>query len=173
MSKRPFRIGRSNTGLGLFATEEIRKGAFIVAYTGRRISPKESEKREARGASYMFELNSRWTIDGSSRRNLARYVNHACKPNAEALGRKGGIVYVARRRINPDEEITVDYGKDYFECFLEAGGCQCATCIEKRREERRRKRKARLRATRRAAKAGKRVSRRKSKSPSKRKRPRR
>lgn len=129
MPRRPFRIGRSNTGLGLFATDQVKKGAFIVAYTGRRISNDEAERLEARGACYMFELNSRWTIDGSSRRNLARYVNHACKPNAEALTRKGGIVYVARRRIRPDEEITVDYGKEYFKCFLEDKGCRCAHCL--------------------------------------------
>ena len=64
----------------------------------------------------MFEINSRWTIDGSSRRNVARYVNHSCRPNVEAIERRGGvIVYVARRRIKPDEEITVDYGRDYFD----------------------------------------------------------
>ncbi len=128
MPKRPFRIGRSPTGLGLFATQDIDKGAFIVAYRGRRTPTAEAEQREARGASYMFELNSRWTIDGSSRRNLARYANHACKPNAEALLRRGGIVYVARRRIRTDDEITVDYGKEYFECFLEDKGCGCAHC---------------------------------------------
>lgn len=134
--KRAFRIGRSNTGLGLFATDDIKKGDFIVAYRGRLISNAEAERREKRGACYMFELNSRWTIDGSSRRNLARYVNHACKPNAEALLRKGGIVYVARRRIRPDEEITVDYGKEYFECFLEDKGCGCASCREKSKARR-------------------------------------
>jgi SET domain-containing protein len=142
--KHPFRVGRSHIGLGLFATEQIKKGAFIVAYRGRRIPTAEAAKREARGACYMFELNSRWTIDGSSRRNLARYVNHSCKPNAEALLRRGGIVYVARRGIRPHEEITVDYGRDYFECFLEDRGCLCAACLTKpqvRRSKRRPSRK--------------------------------
>ena len=110
MPRRPFRVGRSDTGLGLFATEPIKKGAFIVAYRGRRITNAEADELEARGSRYMFEINSRWTIDGSSRRNLARYVNHSCRPNAEAVERKKGIVYVARRRIRPEEEITVDYG---------------------------------------------------------------
>jgi SET domain-containing protein len=45
------------------------------------------------------------------------------------LSRKGGIVYVARRRIRPEEEITVDYGKEYFKCFLEDKGCKCAACL--------------------------------------------
>lgn len=156
--KRSFRIARSNTGLGLFAIEEIRKRAFIVQYTGRLITTEESDRREARGASYMFEVNKNWTIDGSTRRNLARYVNHACRPNAEAVGRKGGIAYVARRKIRPGEEITVDYGKDYYRCFLEEGGCRCATCVEKRRAKRRARRLARAKAQ--AAKAAKRKPRR-------------
>ena len=75
MSGKPFRIGRSRTGLGLFATAPVEKGAFIVEYTGPRIPTKEAREREARGSRYMFELNSRWTLDGSSRRNIARYAN--------------------------------------------------------------------------------------------------
>lgn len=132
MPRRPFRVGRSATGLGLFATSEIKKGAFIVAYTGRRIPDAEAARREARGARYIFEINSRWAIDGSSRRNLARYVNHSCRPNAEARLRKRGIVYVARRRIRPEEEITVDYGKEYFDGFIKSKGCRCAFCRDKR-----------------------------------------
>src|SRR5438105_7005128 len=76
----PFRIGRSKTGLGLFATVAIRKGAFIAEYWGRRIPTKTADDLNTK---YLFEINSRWTIDGSDRRNLARYINHSCRPNAE------------------------------------------------------------------------------------------
>ena len=77
-----FRVGRSNTGLGLFATETIPKHELIVEYTGRLISnAKARELESTRANRYLFELNSRWTIDGSSRRNLARYCNHSCEPN--------------------------------------------------------------------------------------------
>ena len=143
--RRPYRIGRSTTGLGLFATEPIKKGAFIVAYRGRRITNAEADALEARGSRYMFEINTRWTIDGSSRRNVARYVNHSCRPNAEAVDRKKGIVYVARRKIRPEEEITVDYGSNYFDAFIKKSGCRCLKCKEKRRERQRlaRKRKQR------------------------------
>ena len=128
MSKKPYRVGRSSAGLGLFATEDIRKGAFIVAYRGRRIPDAEAARREARGAKYIFEINSRWAIDGSSRHNVARYVNHSCRPNAEARIRGHSVVYVSRRRIKPDDEITVDYGKEYFDGFIKAKGCRCAAC---------------------------------------------
>ena len=87
------------TGLGLFATKPIKRGAYIATYRGRRITAAESDRREARGARYMFELNKRWVIDGSPRWNVARYINHSCRPNAKPVGRRGGIVIVALRRI--------------------------------------------------------------------------
>jgi SET domain-containing protein len=127
-----FRVGRSKTGLGLFASKAFRKREYIVTYRGRRITNAEADRLEARGSRYMFEVNSRWTIDGSSRWNVARYVNHSCRPNAEAVGRGRGIAYVARRRIKPDEEITVDYGKNYFDAYIKKSGCRCAKCHEKR-----------------------------------------
>jgi SET domain-containing protein len=141
MSSRSFRIGRSVTGLGLFATKPIKRGADITAYRGRRITTEEADRRAARGASYMFELNKRWTIDGSPRWNVARYINHSCRPNAKPVGRRGGIVIVALRRIEPGEEITYDYGREYVKCFLENGGCRCAACRRKRALRRRRARR--------------------------------
>jgi uncharacterized protein len=81
--KRACRIGRSRTGLGLFATVPIKKGAFIVEYKGRKLTNDQADKLEARGNRYLYEINSRWTIDGTSRKNLGRYANHSCKPNAE------------------------------------------------------------------------------------------
>jgi hypothetical protein len=132
----PCRVGRSRTGLGLFATTPIKRGVVIAEYTGRRIRTKEArEKERTRGARYMFEINSRWTIDGSPRSNVARYVNHACKPNAEAIEDNRRIFLRARRRIEPGEEITYDYGRAYFELFFADGGCCCATCVLPDREE--------------------------------------
>ena len=66
-SRKPYRVGRSPNGLGLFATAPIAKGAFIVEYKGRRITNAQAERLEARGSRYMYEINSRWTVDGSSR----------------------------------------------------------------------------------------------------------
>ena len=141
MSSRSFRIGRSVTGLGLFATKPIKRGVYIAAYRGRRITTDEADRRAARGASYMFELNKRRTIDGSPRWNVARYINHSCRPNAKPVGRRGGIVIVALRRIESGEEITYDYGREYVRCFLENGGCRCAACRRKKALRRRRARR--------------------------------
>jgi len=143
MASRFFRVGRSLTGLGLFATRPIKRGGYIATYRGRIISTKEADRREARGARYMFELSKKWTIDGSPRWNVARYINHSCRPNAKPVGRNGGIVIVATRRIEPEEEITYSYGKEYLQYFLDNGGCKCAACRRKRAARRRRQRQAR------------------------------
>jgi SET domain-containing protein len=128
MSSRFFRVGRSTTGLGLFATKVIERAAYIATYRGRRISVEEAERRERQGAKYMFELSSRWTIDGSPRWNVARYMNHSCWPNAKPVVRKGKIMLVALRSISPGEEITYNYGKEYYDYFVRNGGCRCAGC---------------------------------------------
>ena len=132
MSQPTVRIGRSATGLGLFAAKPFAKRAYIATYRGKRVPTAEAHRREREGnAKYMFELNRRWTIDGTSRRNLGRYINHACRPNCEAVLRKGQLIFVALREITPGEEITLDYGKDYFDLFIAPLGCRCATCAKK------------------------------------------
>ena len=142
MSSRIFRIARSKTGLGMFATKPIKRAAYIATYRGRRLTNEESDRLEARGAAYLFEVNKKVTIDGSPRWNVARYINHSCRPNAKPVGRNGGIVIVALRRIHPDEEITYDYGKEYLEYFMAEGGCRCDHCRRKRAAKRRKQRRA-------------------------------
>jgi SET domain-containing protein len=132
-----YRIGRSTTGLGLFATVPIWRGAFIVEYSGPRIPTREAHAREkTAGARYMFEINSRWTVDGSVRSNIGRYANHSCRPNAESALRRGKVILRALRAIEPGEEITYDYGEEYFELFIKPMGCRCARCMEKPRRSR-------------------------------------
>ena len=122
----PFRVGRSETGLGLFATELIEKGAFIIEYVGPRISSEEVSRR--RNTRYLFEINSHWTIDGSPRWNTARYINHSCRPNAKVGVSRGRIRIKAIKRIKPGDEITYNYGKGYFDTFIKPMGCKCLSC---------------------------------------------
>jgi uncharacterized protein len=144
MPSRIFRIGRAKTGLGLFAIKSIKRGSYIATYRGPRITTEEADRREARGARYMFELNKRWTIDGSPRWNVARYINHSCRPNCKPVGRKGKIVIVAVRQIELGEEITYNYGPEYRQFFLDNGGCRCAACIRRKALRRKRARMLRL-----------------------------
>ena len=148
-SNKPYRVGRSRTGLGLFATKPIKKGTKIIRYFGPLLDSKK-KKDGAIENKYLFELNDRWTIDGSVRKNVARYINHACKPNAESdvRPRKRKVFIRAIKNIEPGEEINYDYGTDYFKAYLKPIGCKCAACEKKRKKQRAEARaeKARLKA---------------------------
>jgi hypothetical protein len=144
--KKPYRVGRSRTGLGLFATKRIKKGTKIVRYFGPLLDSKK-KKDDAIENKYLFELNNRWTIDGSVRENVARYINHACKPNAESdvRPRKRRVFIRAVKNIEPGEEINYDYGTDYFKAYLKPIGCKCDACEKKRKKKRAEARAERLR----------------------------
>jgi uncharacterized protein len=157
-SNKPYRIGRSRTGLGLFATKPIKKGAKIIRYLGPLLDS-WNKKHKGIENKYLFELNGRWTIDGSGRNNVARYINHACRPNAESdvSERERKVVIRAVKNIEPGEEINYDYGTEYFKIYLKPIGCKCASCENKRKklraEEREKKKRAKARAEKKAAKA--------------------
>ena len=155
---KPYRIGRSRTGLGLFATQSIKKGKKIIRYFGPMLDCNK-KKDDAVENKYLFQITNRWTIDGSVRENIARYINHACKPNAESdVQKKKRRVYIrAIKDIAPGEEINYDYGTEYFKEYLKPIGCKCDSCEKKRKklraEAREEKKRAKARADKRAAKA--------------------
>ena len=118
-------VKRSIAGLGLFAGEPIKKGACIIEYIGREIS--EREKYTSR-SKYLFEISDEKTIDGSSRSNKARYINHSCRPNAEPEIYRGRIFIFAKRNIKAGEEIFYDYGAEYWDEYIGQKKCRCAKC---------------------------------------------
>lgn len=141
MPSRPFRVGRSVTGLGLFATRSIKRRTRIAEYKGPLLTGKKAERAENRGNRYLFEINSRWTIDGKSRRNLARYANHSCNPNAEPIIVKRRVFISALRNIEPGEEIVYDYGTDYLKNVIGKASCKCGRCRRRRAKKARERRK--------------------------------
>ncbi len=148
MPPRSFRIGRSLTGLGLFAIRPIKKREKIAEYKGPRVSAEEAGRLERRGNRYLYEINARTTVDGKSRSNIARYANHSCNPNAETYTYGGRVFVRALRKIKPNEEITYDYGNDYLKYIIGRARCQCSRC---RRRRARKQREARALKKRRAA----------------------
>ena len=117
----------------MFTRVAISKGQFIIRYRGRRIPTESTEGLDTR---YLFEINNRWTIDGSSRSNRARYINHACRPNAEVYIVKQVIKIRAIKNIKPGDEITYHYGRNYVDAFIKPAGCKCLACARKRAKER-------------------------------------
>ena len=124
-TEKPFEIKRSATGLGLFATKRIPKGKKIIEYTGPRVPNDVVEKSNGK---YFFGVNKKWSIDGSGRDNIARYINHSCAPNAEAIISRDRVWIWSLKSIKPGEEIAYDYGKEYFEGIIKDIGCKCAKC---------------------------------------------
>ncbi len=130
-TEKKYVVKKASAGLGLFATVDFKKGDFIIEYTGERIPEEEANRR---GGKYLFELNDKWTIDGKGRENLARYLNHACKPSCEPeLDEKEEHIYIyAKRNIKAGEELTYHYGKMYFDDYIGNDNCLCLTCIARR-----------------------------------------
>jgi uncharacterized protein len=122
---RRFEVKRTPTGLGLFTTAEIPKGAFVIEYTGELVPNAEADRR---GGRYLFQVNGRWTIDGTGRANLSRYINHSCKPNCIAHTRGLSVKIYALRAIVVGEELSYDYGEEYFDAYIKPKGCLCPKC---------------------------------------------
>ena len=118
-------VKRSYAGLGLFATRSYKKGERVTEYSGRTLSKDEEYTSNSK---YLFEVNSRKTIDGATRRNVARYINHSCRPNCDPEIRRGHIYIEAIRKIKEGEEITYNYGEEYFDEHIKPNGCRCAKC---------------------------------------------
>ncbi len=133
MKNEKVKTKKSKSGFGLFANHDFKKGELIIEYTGEKITEAEANRR---GGKYLFELNDEWTIDGKGRDNLARYINHACKPNCyPELDKKEEHIYIyAKRNIKAEEELTYDYGKVYFDDLIGKDNCRCSSC-EKQRDE--------------------------------------
>jgi hypothetical protein len=165
---KPYRVGRSKTGLGLFATKPIKKGSKIIRYFGPILDSKKKDE-DAIENKYLFELNGRWTIDGSIRENLARYINHACRPNAESdvKPRKRKVFIRAIKDIEPGEEINYDYGTDYFKAYLKPIGCKCDACERKRKKKRAEARAEKLRLKEKAERKAKKQAEKKAEKLSK------
>lgn len=119
------KVKRGLEGMGLFAGEEIKKGELIIEYIGNILTHKEAGEQPDN--EYLFEINSKITIDGSPKWNIARYCNHACEEaaNAESDIKKGRVLIKAIKAINLGEEIVYDYGEEFVKEHIVPHGCRC------------------------------------------------
>ncbi len=113
-------------GTGLFAKVGFEFGEYLLDYTGRKITTKLADTLTTK---YLFEIDSEWTIDGEDESNTARYINHSCDPNVEADVVGERIMIHAARDIEAEEELTIDYGDEYFDEFIKPYGCMCGSEI--------------------------------------------
>lgn len=120
-----FSVRRSYAGLGLFTKVPFRKGDFVIEYTGEMITSKEGDLRKS---LYVFHVNSRWALDAAGKEHIARYINHSCEPNCKPEVRGKRVLIFAKRPIRPGEELSYNYGKEYFDEYIKPKGCKCPAC---------------------------------------------
>lgn len=115
--------------LGVFAKRAIRQATRILEYTGEVISNEEGDRRYAetnpdRHVTFLFALSNGSCIDGAAGGNDARFINHSCEPNCEAVEEEGSIWIESLRPISAGEELTYDYAYSWDDCD-EAGSYPC------------------------------------------------
>jgi SET domain-containing protein len=113
---------KPGVGKGLFAAVDIAKGDFIMEYVGNKIPTAVADDMDS---AYLFEIDEDWTIDGPTEINTAGFINHACDPNVEAEIEDGKIMITAIKDIKKGEELSIDYGEEYFDEFIRPIGCRC------------------------------------------------
>lgn len=118
-------VRRSRTGRGLFTEQHIPRGACIIEYRGRPATPAQIQ---ANTGKYLFWTSDTTMIDGNIKENIARFINHSCRPNCEVDVKNRRIYIFAKRALKVGEELTYDYGEEYFEMHLKPIGCRCEKC---------------------------------------------
>jgi SET domain-containing protein len=154
-------------GYGVFALRRIRKGARVVEYLGDRVSHDVADTRyedkDARdGHTFLFTVDAKTVIDAGVDGNDARFINHGCDPNCEAVDIGKRIFIEAVRTIQPGEELAYNYGiqrddddppdvDEIFACRCGAAKC-LGSMLEPKKKKRRRRKKPKPARTRSKAK---------------------
>lgn len=128
-------------GRGVFATRTIRKNSKIVEYRGQRISESAANRQPIRDRNdphhtFLFRLSDGTIIDAATKGNSARWINHSCAPNCEAIEYDDGSIFIhALRTIRAGEELAYDYritmdgrvsmaDRKKYVCACQAPGCR-------------------------------------------------
>jgi SET domain-containing protein len=110
-----WRVHRSNVhGRGVFAQRDIDVGECVIEYKGREISWDEALRRAAQhnrphNHTFYFTLANGNVIDGGDHGNAARWINHSCEPNCEAIEEAGRIYIYALYPIACGDELHYSY----------------------------------------------------------------
>ena len=113
----------------MFAQQDIPRNTEIIEYVGSIITNEEADQTTGK---YVIYLNETHSINGKSRSNLARYINHSCRPNAAAYTDGQQVWIISEKVIKAGEEITIHYGREYFTAYIKPIGCKCKKCFPRR-----------------------------------------
>ena len=104
----------------------------MLEYLGERIDKHESLLRCEQSNQFIFALDNDHDLDGNVAWNPARFINHSCRPNCDALLQDGHVWLIANRDIRAGEEITFNYGfdlEDYRQYPCHCGSPDCVGYI--------------------------------------------
>src|SRR5512141_264487 len=135
----PFEIKSSPIqGLGAFATERIARGSRLIEYAGERLTPAQADARypdddAVRHHTYLFAIDDDVVIDAAVNGNEARFINHSCDPNCDAVIDDGRIWIETIRDVEPGEELAYDYAYTLEERHTPAAKrkfpCHCGSAL--------------------------------------------
>lgn len=122
-------------GRGVYATDPIKKGTRIIEYTGERIPDQQIARNDTSAHTFYFGLDNGLVIDPRVGGNEARWINHSCKPNCEAIEEEDRVFIYALRNIRSGEELFYDYAleipepvteraKKQYQCFCGNPSCR-------------------------------------------------
>lgn len=109
-------------GNGVFAAADIPAGTRLIQYRGRLMTHAQSDEfygdETDSGHTFLFSLNDDYVIDANRQGNGARWINHSCAPNCEAVldedpggnRRRDRVFIESIRDIRQGEELTYNYG---------------------------------------------------------------
>lgn len=117
-------------GYGVFTPFEIPENTLLMEYKGEIIGKCMSDKREQLykrnniDSVYMFSISEDMIIDATLTGNKARYVNHSCNPNCEAIlsYKDRSIKYCTIRNVAANEELLINYNMGF---DMNAETCNC------------------------------------------------
>lgn len=135
-------------GLGGFALRRIPAGTRLIEYAGERLTPKQADERypddeNTRHHTFLFAIDDDIVVDAAVNGNDARFINHSCDPNCDAVIEDGRIWIETIRDVEVGEELAYDYAyilderhtpaaKRRFPCHCGAASCRGTILAKKR-----------------------------------------
>ncbi len=114
-SPRRFVVRKSGIhGRGVFALVDIPRGTRLIEYLGERMSHKEADRRygdlhDGSAHTMLFAATDEVVIDATQWGSSARWINHSCGPNCEAIEEEGRVFIETKRAIRAGDELGYDY----------------------------------------------------------------
>ena len=135
-------------GRGAFARRPIPAGVRLIEYAGQRLTVAEADARYPdvageRHHTFLFAIDDEIVIDAAFEGNEARFINHSCDPNCDAVIDDGRIWIETIRDVSAGEELAHDYAymleerhspaaKRRFPCHCGAATCRGTILAKKR-----------------------------------------